>query len=307
MHKTGTTSLHKALTILGYDSAHWKSVRWAKEIWMEMNETPAAAFSTDEATLLLPPRSLTLEQHYALSDLPIPMLFEKLDKSYPGSKFILTLRNEERWLRSVERHWTNSNQFQETWKKENNFPRQLHAELYGQADFDPTVFLARYRRHNEEVLAHFKDRPHDLLVLNMDTTFNKKGFPIMKPDGWPELCAFLDKPVPSEPYPLEFASQAPPRLRVAPPSVPQSSEEQHKRPLDQEEGLSEEDLKNMDAELNTGQIPVPAKDGLALDIQIGRLKAGWGTAAFVAIEIVLLIIVFWIGWELATKHSHVLK
>ena len=29
-------------------------------------------------------------------------------------------------------------------------------------------FLARYRRHNAEVREHFKDRPNDLLVMDID-------------------------------------------------------------------------------------------------------------------------------------------
>ena len=31
MHKTGTTSLHKALKILGIDSAHWKDAHWPRQ------------------------------------------------------------------------------------------------------------------------------------------------------------------------------------------------------------------------------------------------------------------------------------
>jgi hypothetical protein len=189
MHKTGTSSLHAALQILGFDSAHWKSVRWAKKLWMEMAEEG---------------RSLTLEKHYSLSDLPIPMLFQKLDASYPGSKFILTIRNEESWLKSVKNHWSKWNQFKGTWKKENAFPLQIHKELYGTTDFNEAVFLARFRRHNQEVQAHFKNRS-DLLVMDM-----------AKPsiENWKDLCGFLGQPIPSEPYPIAFSSE----VRVEPPA-----------------------------------------------------------------------------------------
>jgi hypothetical protein len=53
------------------------------------------------------------------------------------------------------------------------------------------VFLERYRRHNAEVLAHFKGRPRDLLVMNVDNG-----------DGWDKLCRFLGCPIPATPYPL---------------------------------------------------------------------------------------------------------
>jgi hypothetical protein len=180
MHKTATTSLHTALTILGYDSAHWKTAHWAKAIWREMLEQG---------------RSQTLEKHYALCDLPIPILFRQLDNVYPGSKFILTVRDEKRWLRSVRNHWSpEHNPYRRAWNTD-PFTHKIHREVYGQKGFDPGVFLARYRQHNHEVLEYFRDRPQDLLVMNMS-----------EGAGWRELCGFLGVPVPSARYPLEFAT-----------------------------------------------------------------------------------------------------
>ena len=47
-----------------------------------------------------------------------------------------------------------------------------------------------YRAHRREVDAHLADRPDDLLVLD-----------VFGGDGRPELCAFLDLPVPTTPFP----------------------------------------------------------------------------------------------------------
>ncbi len=175
MHKTATTSLHTALTILGFDSAHWKTAHWAKKIWNEMQ---------------LDGRSLTLEKHYALSDLPITLLYKELDKTYPGSKFILTVRDEQEWLNSVRNHWNPElNPYRHQWNTD-PFTHKIHKVLYGQKGFDAELFLERYRRHNAEVLEYFKDRPDDLLVMDI----NK--------DGWWALCRFLGKPVPSMDYPM---------------------------------------------------------------------------------------------------------
>jgi hypothetical protein len=180
MHKTATTSLHKALAHLGFDSAHWKSAHWAKAIWEEMQTWG---------------RSLTLEKHYALCDLPFPMLFKALDVAYPGSKFILTLRNEEGWIDTVEKHWSHEfNPFRGAWDTD-PFTHRCHTLLYGRRKFDRAIFLDRYRRHNAEVLQHFKDRPGDLLVMHMDNGA-----------GWRELCGFLGRPVPlDKKYPRAFA------------------------------------------------------------------------------------------------------
>jgi len=175
MHKTATTSLHTALQTLGFLSGHWQNAHWAKAVWREMNQTG---------------KSPTLEKFYALSDLPIPLLFRKLDVAYPGSKFILTLRDEWNWLTSVRKHWNAAyNKFRCQWD-DDPFSHRIHEILYGRRDFDPSTFLARYRRHNAEVLEYFQDRPQDLLVMDME-----------KKHGWKELCDFLSVPVPVENYP----------------------------------------------------------------------------------------------------------
>lgn len=182
MHKTATTSLHQAFKILGYDSAHWKTAHWAKEIWDEMQSWG---------------RSITLEKSYALCDLPLPLLYQKLDAAYPGSKFVLTIRNEERWLSSVRNHWNREhNKFRSAWDTD-PFSHRVHKLLYGQKEFDAEVFLSRYRRHNAEVREYFRDRPQDLLVMNMD-----------RDAGWPELCGFLEKPIPPVAYPRAFVTDA---------------------------------------------------------------------------------------------------
>jgi hypothetical protein len=174
MHKTATTSLNAALKILGYEATHWKSAHWAKAIWDEMKDTG---------------RSLTLEKSYALSDLPITIMYRELDAAYPGSKFILTVRDESEWLRSVKNHWDHErNPFRRTWDHD-PFTHRVHKELYGRRDFDADVFLARYRRHNAEVAEFFKDRPADLLVMDR---------------GWPALCQFLNQPIPAALYPHKF-------------------------------------------------------------------------------------------------------
>lgn len=176
LHKTATTSLWRALKILGYDSAHWESPHWAKLIWDEMRSEG---------------RSRTLEMHYALCDLPIPMLFKKLDGAYPGSKFILTLRNEDEWIGSIKAHW---DMYRHTWDND-VFSNDCHYALYGTTEFDGLRMRARYRNHNEDVLEYFKDRPNDLLVMD----FSKGA-------GWKELCAFLDRPLVEAPFPHRHKS-----------------------------------------------------------------------------------------------------
>jgi len=183
MHKTATTSLHAALQLLlGYDSAHWGNAHWAKSIWTEMKADG---------------RSITAEKHYALCDLPITLLYRELDRAYPGSKFILTVRDESAWIESVRNHWDrNANPFREAWDTD-PFSHKIHQALYGRRTFDEFAFRERYRRHNAEVIKYFRDRPDDLLVMDMDAGA-----------GWSELCSFIGRPVPPCEYPRQLMTKA---------------------------------------------------------------------------------------------------
>ena len=174
--KTATQALDHALRILGYDSAHWLSGGWARDIMLEMRNHG---------------RSRTLEQHYALSDLPIAFLYRELDKAYPGSKFILTTRPDADWLESARKHWSyEHNVFRKDWDK---WPASnlIHKAMYGRTDFDAETFLTRYRWHNAMVQQYFRSRPNDLLVLPME-----------QGSLWEKLCGFLGHPVPMVPYPF---------------------------------------------------------------------------------------------------------
>jgi hypothetical protein len=139
--------------------------------------------------------SKTLEQHYALCDLPMTLLFRQLDKAYPGSKFVLTTREENGWLETVRKHYDpNFNEFRAGWDLD-PFSHRCHQLLYGRTDFDEQTMLDRYRKHNKEVLAYFDERQQDLLVMPMD-----------EGAGWSELCNFLGNlPIPRRPYPRSYA------------------------------------------------------------------------------------------------------
>jgi Sulfotransferase domain len=60
------------------------------------------------------------------------------------------------------------------------------------------VYIARYQRHNSEVIEYFKDRGSDLLLLD-----------ITAGEGWAKLCPFLGERVPALDFPC--ANTAPER------------------------------------------------------------------------------------------------
>ncbi|VGO21001.1 sulfotransferase family protein [Pontiella sulfatireligans] len=161
-HKTGTTSLGRALRILGYRVAGMFGVQ-----------------NPDIAEQVMELAGPIVAEHDAFQDNPWPIIYKELDERYPGSKFVLTLRDPEAWLRSQVKHFGTRETCMRKW-------------IYGAGcpEGNEEIYRARYKRHNEEVLDYFKDRTDDLLVMDL-----------AEMDGWDKLCPFLGKNVPNKPFP----------------------------------------------------------------------------------------------------------
>ncbi len=151
--KTGTTSLHKALYILGYRSIHWPRAHLEpRKGWIEYIKS----------------------SHYdAFSDAPIYFsdFYKKLDKEFPGSKFILTTRNPLDLVRSWENYFMNA-----PWSIDNEEDKQQ--------------LIKEYNIHQKDVIEYFKERPSQFLILD-----------VIGGEGWEKLCKFLQKPIPNISFP----------------------------------------------------------------------------------------------------------
>ena len=154
LSKTGTTSLTQALEVLGFSAVHYPT---------SMQE---------------------VELHDAAADLPIADAFEVLDTTFPGSKFVYTVRERTKWLESSQRHWRKKGDVDTT-------RQELRRRIYGTVDFDSDLLARAYDRHENRVLSYFAARPGDLLVL--DICGGRAG--------WEALCSFLGVPVPNTPFP----------------------------------------------------------------------------------------------------------
>lgn len=132
--RTGTSSLYRAMNNFGFLSRHYMSWQGYKDI---------------------------IDILEFANDLPIPLEYKKLDKRYPGSKFIFPDRDVESWLDSYELHWSRTNFLTcSNWA-------DYHKRLFGTLEFDREVWGRRFKLHRLEVLHYFRDRPDDLLVLEM--------------------------------------------------------------------------------------------------------------------------------------------
>jgi len=163
-HKTGTTSLEVALKKLGYRVTGGFGTK-----------DPDIASKVHEMAYAM------VEQYDAFEDNPWPVLFRELDKRFPGSKFILTRRPAEAWIHSMVKDFATT---------ETPMRRWIYGENAGCPEGNEDIYIARYERHNREVLEYFADRPNDLLI-----------FDLPKGDGWSKLCPFLGHDIPDEPFP----------------------------------------------------------------------------------------------------------
>ncbi len=173
LSKTGTTSLANALQILGYKTRdNLGVVKYATGDLSSVDLEVVDAFD-------------------ALTDTPIPSFYRELDARFPNSKFILTVRDSDEWLKSCKKQFT-----QRFADVQTDAHKRLFIDLYGTDVFDEQRFASGYAKFVDGVRDYFKDRPRDLLTIN-----------IASGAGWDTLCRFLERPVPEIPFPKANVTQ----------------------------------------------------------------------------------------------------
>jgi hypothetical protein len=100
--------------------------------------------------------------------------------SYPEAKIILTTREEEKWLASMERTlWSHY------LTREHHSPVATFMRDYIWTSVPVPSGIAKFRAHNELVMKAARERGRDVLVFQIK-------------EGWPKLCEFLGKEVPED-------------------------------------------------------------------------------------------------------------
>lgn len=160
--RTGTTTLQTALEELGYGVIGMRSRDWS-------------AYETGDFDAL----RRTVDQHDGFRDLPWPLLYEWLDRSYPDARFILTTRPTESWLQSCRNMYGSK-------------PYGFFKPIFGFDTFVGNEGRAAevYESHIVAVRQHFATQPDRYLEANFEGG-----------DGWEKLCEFLGEPIPSRPFP----------------------------------------------------------------------------------------------------------
>ena len=164
--KTGTTSLGQALTILGLNHKSY-DYELSNNYYVKGEYEPIFR----EA-----------KKYDSFEDGPWNRgeFYKLLDREFPDSKFILTIRDLQNWIKSHEQHFSAHGS------------RRIRSELW-QYDYDQqkkSKLIRWYEQRTKNVLQYFQNRPEDLLIIN-----------ICAGEGWEKLCSFLSLPMPTQPFP----------------------------------------------------------------------------------------------------------
>ena len=197
--KCATTSVHLYLRGLLGDSIHntYKVLKTIREPRLPPSElSTTAEIPTDgrpkRLDSVIGPEAMArldrlIDRHTAFADNPFPHLFRHLDAAYPGSLFILTVRDADKWYDSMMRHFGQQHSV-------------IRRYIYGHSC--PTGHKEQYqrvfRRHIRRCLKHFGGTGR-LLVIDID----KEG-------GGEAIAKRIDRflgvePVPGRVFPVSNA------------------------------------------------------------------------------------------------------
>jgi len=147
----------------------------------------------------------------AFQDAPfsLPFTYVVLDHNFPGSKFILTIRDTpEQWYDSLIKHLSRlfgngslptlenlkaANYVYPGWAYEVN---RLIENTPEDDLFHKETLIADYNFHNKMVKDYFRHRPNDLLVMN-----------VKEPDAYTKLSNFLEISAVGNEFPWENKGQ----------------------------------------------------------------------------------------------------
>ncbi|MFA9461774.1 sulfotransferase [Thiohalorhabdus methylotrophus] len=168
LNKTGTTSLEKEMLRLDYVVGDEMKGKALIDPWAHRDFRPII-------------RLCRTAQFFQDAPFSWPYTFVALDQAFPGSKFMLTVRDsEEAWYHSLIRFlgqkWGNGKvppDAEDLKAAPGPYPGfRFHVHMMLQqvpeSDlFNKDVLLDFYRTHNNLVRDYFRHRPSDLLVLNV--------------------------------------------------------------------------------------------------------------------------------------------
>lgn len=195
-NKTGTTSLKRAFKDLGFTIGDQRRAERLLPNYLR----------NDFDSIINYCRYAQVFQDFPFS---YPETFKHLDKAFPNSKFILSVRDSpEHWYNSITRFHTkkfgngklptkqdlqNSNYINKGWAWES------FRAMYDTPEddlYNREMLIEAYKHHNNTIIDYFHSRPDDLIVLNL----SDEG-------SYQQLMGFLNIASPHKDFPWENRTQ----------------------------------------------------------------------------------------------------
>ncbi|MDB9782705.1 hypothetical protein OAB88_06345 [Winogradskyella sp.] len=183
-NKTGTTSMSRIFVRLGLSLGSQSEAELLADDWMNNNFDSLIAYVKYKGI--------------SFQDVPFsfPNTFKVLDEAFPNSKFILTVRDSsEVWYNSVISYMpkinSSGNRLPDKIDLQNDYyvykgwKFKTHQFNYNTPEddlFNKAILIKHYNDYNASVIDYFKDKPGQLLVINLKA-----------PDAINKICVFLNK------------------------------------------------------------------------------------------------------------------
>ena len=192
MNKTGTTSLKRSLKDLGYEVGNQLN---AERLLIDYRKG-------DFDSIIKYCKTAEVFQDVPFS---LPGTYKKVDKEFPNSKFILTIRDSpEQWFQSLANFHSKLfgkgkiptiENLKESEYVYTGYIFQVLTSLSSKLKSDPynkKILTDCYTIYNDEVITYFKNRTNDLLVINLS-----------EPDSYSRLLKFLGITSETKEFPWE--------------------------------------------------------------------------------------------------------
>lgn len=162
--RTGTTSIYKALSDLGF-----KTVTGSKVLMREFVKNKESKHIIE-----------IIEENDAFCDIPWCFLYDTFLEKYPDSYFIHSLRDEDDWFKSYYHQF----RFRYGITQKHTFGKNLKLK-------NSNYFIKRYKEHNNQVEGYLREKHAKYLQINLFEDIDVYG----------ELCSFLGLNPPNKAFP----------------------------------------------------------------------------------------------------------
>jgi hypothetical protein len=166
-NKTGTTSIGRALSSLGFKLGSQPEAELLLQDWALRDFTRIVKYC---------------QKYDSFQDIPFSLdyTYQVMDYVFPDSKFILTVRSSsQEWYESLVRFHTQgvgkhrlptADDLKEHPFRKKGWLWRSQQLIYGIDEnslYDKDIYIQHYEAHNKKVMEYFRYRPNDLLVLNV--------------------------------------------------------------------------------------------------------------------------------------------